>query len=274
MFDPVQDDTRSRDASFEGDRTVKIEQLLLSGLDHYFKGRYEHAIDVWTRVLFLDRSHARARAYVERARGALGERLRQSEELVHTGVEAFNRGDVKEARSLLTSAVKQGGGRDEALTVLARMNRLEGASGEEVVSRRGRRAGRNTPRLRSRPPDAPVRKVRVLPLVLLGALLGGVGYVAVAGGEWQPILLGAPERSPVPVLETVDRLPIPTGAELRLSRARRLVADGRLHEALSVLATVEAGDPLAAEVEVLTATVQRRLLAAVDLPAGDTGGDR
>ena len=30
----------------------------------------ERAIDVWTRVLFLDRSHTRARAYIDRARAA------------------------------------------------------------------------------------------------------------------------------------------------------------------------------------------------------------
>ena len=37
---------------------------------------YEQAIHVWTRVLFLDRGHARARAYIERARSALAERQR------------------------------------------------------------------------------------------------------------------------------------------------------------------------------------------------------
>ena len=40
----------------------RIEELLLAGLDHYFSGQHELAISVWTRVQFLDRSHARARA--------------------------------------------------------------------------------------------------------------------------------------------------------------------------------------------------------------------
>ena len=55
----------------------RIEELLLAGLDHYFSGQHELAISVWTRVLFLDRSHARARAYIERARGAIAERQRE-----------------------------------------------------------------------------------------------------------------------------------------------------------------------------------------------------
>src|SRR6185436_10711989 len=83
------------------DRDAKIEQLLLVGLDHYFATHYEQAINVWTRALFLDRNHARARAYIERARGALAERQRQSEEWLHSGVAAFQRGDGVEARRLL-----------------------------------------------------------------------------------------------------------------------------------------------------------------------------
>jgi hypothetical protein len=61
------------------DRLALIEQLLLAGLDHYFTGQYEQAIHVWTRVFFLDRGHARARAYIERARCALAERQREAE---------------------------------------------------------------------------------------------------------------------------------------------------------------------------------------------------
>src|SRR5436305_12875299 len=80
------------------DRDAKIEQLLLVGLDHYFAAQYEQAINVWTRALFLDRSHPRARAYIERARSAVAERQRHSEELLHTGVEAFHRGEGAEAR--------------------------------------------------------------------------------------------------------------------------------------------------------------------------------
>jgi hypothetical protein len=69
----------SDSGSNSGDRAALIEQLLLAGLDQYFSGHYEQAIHVWTRVFFLDRGHARARAYIERARGALAERQREAE---------------------------------------------------------------------------------------------------------------------------------------------------------------------------------------------------
>ena len=75
MSDPLRTDgSRAHaDVASEPDRDAKIEQLLLVGLDHYFAGRYELAINVWTRALFIDRSHARARAYIERARSAQAE---------------------------------------------------------------------------------------------------------------------------------------------------------------------------------------------------------
>src|SRR5918994_1925668 len=108
----------------DADRAARIEQLLLSGLDQYFAGQYQQAINIWTRVVFLERGHSRARAYIERARGALAERHRESDELLHRGVAAFDRGDTEEARELITRAVEQGGPHDVALVLLERLNRL------------------------------------------------------------------------------------------------------------------------------------------------------
>src|SRR5213592_560051 len=105
MSDPLRtDNSRALDTGSDADRDAKIEQLLLVGLDHYFASQYEQAVNVWTRALFLDRSHPRARAYIERARSALAERQRESEELLHSGVEAFHRGENEEAKRLLEAA--------------------------------------------------------------------------------------------------------------------------------------------------------------------------
>src|ERR1700682_900236 len=126
MSDPLRTDpSRALEAAPEAGRDAKIEQLLLVGLDHYFAAQYEQAINVWTRALFLDRNHARARAYIERARSALEERQRESEELLGNGVAAFERGEGSEARRLLEAAIKSGAPTDEALVVLERLNRLE-----------------------------------------------------------------------------------------------------------------------------------------------------
>src|SRR5215471_19916164 len=114
MADPLRDlDTSSR-----------IEELLLAGLDHYFSGQHELAISVWTRVLFFDRSHARARTYIERARGAIAERQREGEELLQTGMAAFERGDTARARELLTAAVERHAQPEEARALIDRIDRL------------------------------------------------------------------------------------------------------------------------------------------------------
>src|SRR3954466_3815286 len=106
------------------DRDAKIEQLLLVALDHYFAARYDHAINIWTRALFLDRNHARARAYIERARSALAEQQRESEELLHSGIAAFERGQIEAARELLNAAVQRGGAHEVALAFLTRIDRI------------------------------------------------------------------------------------------------------------------------------------------------------
>src|SRR6187401_200375 len=129
MSDPLRTETsRLPEPASRAERDAKIEQLLLVGLDHYFAGRYEQAINVWTRALFLDRSHARARAYIERARSALAEGQRECEELLQNGVAAFKRGDGSEARRLLRSAIDRGAPSEEALALLERLDRLDVAA--------------------------------------------------------------------------------------------------------------------------------------------------
>src|ERR671912_2039969 len=116
---------RAADALSGVEREARVEQLLLQGLDYYFAGGYESAIHVWTRVLFLDRGHDRARAYIERARGAQAERQRESEELLHRGVAAFDRGETSDARSLLSAAASGGASPEIALSYLERLGRLQ-----------------------------------------------------------------------------------------------------------------------------------------------------
>src|SRR6185312_4213491 len=126
MTDPLRTDRLPDGGELpERERDARVERLLVAGLDHYFAGQHELAISVWTRVLFLDRGHARAKAYIDRARGAIAERQREGEELLHTGAAAFDRGDAGAARRLLNSAVERGAGSEEALVLLERLNRLE-----------------------------------------------------------------------------------------------------------------------------------------------------
>src|SRR5215467_12447641 len=125
--DPLRTDATAPD--------VKIEQLLLAGLDHYFASQYEQAINIWTRALFFDRNHARARAYIERARRAQAERQRESEELLHNGAVAYRRGDGREARRLLQAALDAGAPFEDTFPMLERLNQLDTAAAAPSKSR-------------------------------------------------------------------------------------------------------------------------------------------
>jgi tetratricopeptide (TPR) repeat protein len=265
MIDPLRTDRLPTSGDVpERERDARVEDLLLIGLDHYFLGQHELAISVWTRVLFLDRGHARARAYIERARGAIAERQREGEELLHTGAEAFDRGDAPEARKLLTSAVERGAASEEAVALLERLDRLENATASGQGSA-PRNAATTSLLETGSHPSHPVGSSRVA--WIASGVCAGVAIAAVgawlwtgADGWWRP-------RDPAPAPTTVqprpDRLPVPSSAEASYTRAERLHRSGRLHDALDVLDGIRHGDPMRPRADALRAEIQRQLLDSV-----------
>ena len=264
MSDPLRLDRPSAASDLpEGDRDARVEDLLLAGLDYYFAGQYDLAINVWTRVLFLDRGHARARAYIERARGALAERQREAEELLHSGAAAFNRGEIDDARRLLNSAIERGAGNEEALALLDRLDRL----GSPPIPQ-DRPA---LPPPRARVDGQPVfvgsstgersRLAWVAAGIITGLLLAASGVAFLfARGEWST--LDRRTTAAVAPVAAVEPLSIPSPGDVWLARARALHAKGRLHDALRALDAVRRGDPRRREADELRAAIQRALLAA------------
>jgi tetratricopeptide (TPR) repeat protein len=240
----------------EADRAARIEQLLLSGLDHYFGGNYEQAINVWTRVAFLERGHGRARAYIERARSALAERQRESEESLHQGIAAYQAGDLQNARELLTQAVEQGGANDLALVFLQRLGRLDSVP---PSLQRERPANRPAPSRRHSDTRTTRRShwlatvgasVVITAVILLGAL---------RTASWlreSPVAIRAGDSA------LREELPIVRDAERRIDRAQVLRREGRLREALRELDIVELGDPLRPQADRLRSEIQHVLLSS------------
>lgn len=248
----------------EADREALIERLLLAGLDHYFEGSYEQAVNVWTRVAFLERGHGRARAYIERARGALAERQREVEELLHRGVEAYEAGDLPAARDLLTRAIAEGGANDTALVFLQRLGRVEGVGGG------GGATGAPAPRLlqparvEGARAGAPSRGggrdatnwflTCVVSVLVAAAILVAAQPIASWLGE-------LPISAPAIETRSAEPLPIVRASEARVTRARELYENGRLRDALRLLDGIDIADPLRPEADRLKAAVQRQLLA-------------
>jgi tetratricopeptide (TPR) repeat protein len=281
MSETHRSDQADTDAVASGaDRDAKIEQLLLVGLDHYFANRYELAINVWTRALFLDRSHARARAYIDRARRAQAERQRESEELLQNGVSAFQRGEAGEARRLLEAAIEGGAPSDEALVVLERLNRLETALAPESrdATARGKRSRASDVHASLTRGRSAMRLVAVALLVLMAVAALVLAAVSSGRVDVQSLLaLAGAETSPVantgvPVRREVA-LALPHRGEMTLTRARALNASGHLREALSALESIRATDPQKADADRLRADIQRQLLALTVVPA-PVGADR
>lgn len=261
MTDPLRSDHPPEAGDVpERERDARVEKLLITGLDHYFAGQYELAISVWTRVLFLDRGHARAKAYIDRARSAVAERQREGEELLHTGVAAFDRGDAAAARDLLTSAVERGAAREEALSVLERLNRLENANTRPA----------RAPMPRPLPDvalDDPLavtdragssRAIWVSIGVFAGlAAAGVIAWVALTRPGWLPV---RPSNDSPGTAQAFDAVPVPAPSELSLARARNFYENGRLRDAIAALAAIGHSDPLRADADELRAAIQRRLL--------------
>ena len=259
------DPVRAADTVPNAEKEARIEQLLLAGLDQYFAGQYEQAINIWTRVVFLERGHNRARAYIERARGALAERHRESEELLHRGIAAFNRGETDSARELITRAMEQDGPHDVALVLLERLNRLATPAAPADAPRPAP-VERRTKTVRDG--DAPDRHVWRIRAAAALALATGAFALAVVMEMPLPNWLAAPAMSPQEQVAAppVEPLPIARSSERLIARARSLQAGGHLHDALRLLESVALADPLRPEADRVRGEVQRRLLETSGAP--------
>lgn len=255
-------DAPRADAAPAGGPGPQIEDLLVSGLDRYFAGRHDEAIHIWTRVLFIDRGHMRARAYIERARLALAERQREHEILLQDGVEALGRGDTGAAREMLARSVRDAGPDDRALAALARLERLHHAAPAPL------------------PPAAPAPQVRPAPrramsagawISLLSILALSAGAAAVALGALGPVdALGPLGRfgatagvGPAASAAVAAPVPVITSGEAALVRARVLRDRGDLRGAALALGAVSQADPARAEADRLLVEIQDTLLAGV-----------
>jgi tetratricopeptide (TPR) repeat protein len=271
----VSDPQRARQRPAEelggAERDARIEHLLLTGLDHYFAADYEQAINLWTRVLFLDRAHDRARAYIERARSAQAERQRESEELLHAGLEAFGLGDVRRARYLVNTAIDRGASDETALGLLTRLDRL--------APRVTGAARRPSPLLESWPDEQlgaggglqerqgrPARgwwPFVVALVVLLSAVTGWM--VARQPPSASIARLSAPAPA-APLVVPVPPLDVPPASETYLLRARLFFQAGRPRDALRELDRIGIGDPQRTQSERLRGDLQRALLNLARLP--------
>lgn len=234
------------------DRESRTEALLVEGLDHYFQGRFDEAIHLWTRVLFIDRTHARARAYINRARTAQAERLRRAEEMLQAAGDLLTRGDLDQARRLLANAEQASGADEKVAELWARLERVErtrqvssATSPIAIVDVRPVRSWRWFGRM-----AAQIVAAGAFALLLLSLAASPVV------GDW---LAGTPGSGSAGVAATRP-LDVLSVEDVALVRARQLYARGRLAEALAVLDGVDGANGNRDAVDRMRVEIQRWLL--------------
>jgi hypothetical protein len=248
-------------ASPDADRDSRAELLLIDGLDQYFAGNYHDAIHIWTRVLFLDRTHTRARAYIDRARTALAERQRRTDELLESSYQLLGEGRSSAARELLDKAVAETGEDERVSALRVRLERIERF--ERLAAASSRRAA--SPVSTTSPtPDAGTRARRVSPVALwLMAATAGIIAVAVAGRELVPEWLGLRETSvDLSVYRPAPELAPLSTSDVALIRARNAFNRGKLAEALQALSRVAPDSPVHLEADALRVRIQQSLIAS------------
>ncbi|NQW05180.1 MAG: hypothetical protein HQ485_14325 [Acidobacteria bacterium] len=261
MIDPTRHDAASGGPIGTG-RGSRVDDLLVEGLDRYFLGQHEEAIHIWTRVLFLDRHHASARAYIDRARSAVSERQRRAEEALHQVAALLTQGRASEARTRLLEATRVLGEDERTAALRMKVERLE-------------RAGGDGPRIRAavEPRRAAWWHWLAERLTVRTWLVAAVLIVAAVTLTSRAIWTSVDGRtSPVAPAQaaTAAVVPVLTSADVALVRARTLYTRGRLSEALAaldVLGHVGAEQPGRVAADKLRVEIQRLLLSA----AGEEG---
>jgi tetratricopeptide (TPR) repeat protein len=251
---------RVQSAPHEGEAVDKASQadaLLVQGLHLYFDGHFEDAIHIWTRVLFLDRSHARARAYIDRARSAIAERQRRSEEMLQTSQQLLESGETDAARHLLSEAVASTGDDERASALRVKLERVERARASAASTRLPISAAPAVLPAWSWPDRSPSKRL------LLGVAVGAVVFLLAFAGvrlyDWIEFraqgdgLAAPPAQVGLQVLSSSD---------VALIRARTLFGRGRLAQALQALERVDDRSDRRPEADALRVEIQRLLLAS------------
>jgi tetratricopeptide (TPR) repeat protein len=236
------------------DRDSRIESLLVEGLEHYFASRFEEAVHLWTRVLFLDRAHARARAYIDRARSAMAERQRRAEAMLQESDDLLAQGHTAAARHLLAEAIATTGDDERASALRVKLERLERAHAGASAA-----APHHSPSVSTSPWRWPGRE-RLALLIAASAVI--VLIAATVPDVLRLLGFSAADRRLSASTESA-RLPVMSSGEVALVRARSLYSRGRLAEALQALERVSAESPVRAAADQLRVEIQQILVPGI-----------
>jgi tetratricopeptide (TPR) repeat protein len=104
--------------------SARVKQYVKEGQDLFAQGRYQDAIDVWTRIFIVDENNKEADNLIAKAKEALNANQGEIEHNLTEGIAAFNGGDMARARPMLEKVIQSFPGHREALYYLSRISEL------------------------------------------------------------------------------------------------------------------------------------------------------
>ncbi|MGQ9494760.1 MAG: tetratricopeptide repeat protein [Thermoanaerobaculaceae bacterium] len=245
----------------------RVQELLAEGQEAFDRGDYNAAVDTWSRIYLIDAHNQEADRRIEQARRRLDELNRLAEMKFADARDAFERGEVEQARALLQEVLSLQPQHVDANDLLARLETPAAppplpsdvpvveedlfrddfvpaniASGDATAAM-PMEAVEEVPRVRIQPQPS-ARKGLPLPLpVLAGAGLAVVVLVSVA------LLFGGKVFQRGPSLDDT------------LAEAERLAQQGQLKDALNLLQALNLDGPEANQVQQRILEYQKKLKA-------------
>jgi tetratricopeptide (TPR) repeat protein len=252
----------------------KTDDLLRQGKELLRTGRYQQAIHVWTRILFLDRGNSVAREAIEKAKRALAERQRELDALVAEAASEVHGGKRVKAKRLLARVLTKDPGHAEGRSLWEKIetSELRGETPANVPtlatgpvdesSRLRRRNGvqQNVAKPKHTRSASPLKMAAFLFCAFCLLALGGL-YLhlnwefLVSDSAFATLRQAGPEAVP-----NFDRPQLPLPSDLHYYNGARLFAKGRYRDALSELRRVDRESACFEEARSLTVRIEERLL--------------
>jgi len=267
-------DVSPADGRFADDAASRTNELFRQGEEHFAAGRFQQAIHVWTRILFVDRGNSRVRESIDKAKRVIAERQRRLDLNCAEAVRLFESGDVEGAHKRARAVLSTDAGHVEAnhleekITALERRNEparelplkgpVETGPSKGIVLRvpRGERGARADV-------VAPVHsRAKMTAFIAAALLVFGVSALYLYQ-NWEGIVSDGAFRHPVASGASQPGKPapsVPDLAELRYFNGARLFEQGRYREALSELSRIDRASPVTAEARSLILRIEERLL--------------
>jgi tetratricopeptide (TPR) repeat protein len=251
----------------------KIEELLRQGEELLRAGRYQQAIHVWTRILFLDRGNPTARDAIDTAKRALAERQRKLDVMVLDAAGELPDGDRRRARRILARVLAADPRHTEGRSLWEKLEAMDlrgdahsrplttDPNGEPSAPlRKKTKRNKTVRRRRSNAAASPLKMAAFLFCALCLLVLGGT-YLHL---NWDILLSDDPFATSRPggaeALDEQEVVPIPSTDELRYYNGARLFAKGRYREALVELARVDRKSSVFETARGLMLRIEDRLL--------------